>query len=323
MPTIALDTVAVISERWPVHPFNGVFDDPRFNGLPIMYSVSFDHNRYGISEYQNLTVVCLKHSFIWNGTEDEFQQWGRRKGGPEIALYISDVVNRLIDLVHGTFEESSTNPFPHIRHVGIRDFVALDSLCGPHRQNLISYAMPASDARFARMSEGIVSKVNFSVEDDPPLEKIKLLRAVELLNSGYRTESILIGFGILDNYIQKTLISLLSDRKIDKPDKLLREIKENRLKIYLGPVLKMLTGHSLKEDDNHLWEKLKTLNRDRNEAIHQSVDVAWDKAASSLETVRSIIVYLETFKRADLTENEIPVGVIFGVESLPILLDMI
>lgn len=164
MRIIPLDTTCVLSERWPVEPFSGQFSDPRFRTEKVAYQVAFDFKGYSIKEEDNLTVIIIKHSFIWNSDEEEFARWGRGNGGAEIAQHISQLVNRLIDIVQTTFEETDNNPFPHLRHVGIRDFVTLDSLYGDRRQNLISYAIPCMDARLAKRSIGIISKVNIQAE---------------------------------------------------------------------------------------------------------------------------------------------------------------
>ena len=64
----------------------------------------------------------------------------------------------------------------------------------------------------AKHSIGSVSMVNFSTVDEPPKDKIKMLRAVELLNSGYRTEAVLVAFAVLDKVVQETLITLMERR---------------------------------------------------------------------------------------------------------------
>lgn len=191
----------------------------------------------------------------------------------QIARHISQLVNRLIDIVQTTFDETDNNPFPHLRHVGIRDFIALDSLYGERQQNLISYAMSGMDARFVKQSVGIVSKVDFRIEDYVSNEKTKIIRAVELLNSGYHTEALLISFSVLDESVQEALRTLIRERDIANPDGIIRAISEKRLSTYLGPLLKLLTGHSLEEENQELWKNLGICNKYRNNAIHESIDV--------------------------------------------------
>lgn len=320
MNKIELKSVCVIGERWPVMKFTGQLDDPRFKKELVKYEVGFSSRRLSINEAKNLTVISLAHYFLWDGSESDFQKWCRNIGGSEIANYLVEIINRLIDLVQSTFVESPKNPFPHIRHVGVRDFLLLDILYGPHRQNCISYSMPTLDAGMTQYSLSLVSKINFSATDDPLPEKIKILRAVELFNCGYRTESVLVAFSVLDSVVQKTLKSLLNDKGITDSEAYLRSIPTNRLSSYLGPLLKTLTGHSLKKDNQDLWNKLQDLNRHRNKAIHQSNDINWKNALQCIETVNEILSYLHSIKKTVLTTSPDYIMPSMAIDNLPILL---
>jgi hypothetical protein len=322
MNAIPVETVCVLAERWPIEPFSGQFSDPVFTKMTVAFQVVFEFKSYSIVEEQNLTIIFLKHNYFWEGDVDQFAQWGRGNGGAEIAHHICQLVNWLVDLIQENFDETDDNPFPHLRHVGMRDFVALDSLCGDRRQNLISYAMLGMDARFAKRSVGIVSRVDFSLYDNGPIEKLKLIRAVELLNSGYQTEALLISFAILDHAVQEVLLDLIKSRGIGKPDGLLNQVKERRLEMYLDPVLKLLTGHSLKEEEPDLWDSLMECNGLRNRAIHDSKDASYESAKLNIETVYDILVYLNSIPKTEaqgrLSE---PVFPNLNLKRLPFLLE--
>jgi hypothetical protein len=296
---LPLDTTCVLSERWPVEPFDGQFPDPRFRTEMVTFQVAFDFKRYSIFNKHNLTIISLKHNFFWDGDELEFANWGRGDGGAQIARHISQLVNRLIDIVQTTFDETDDNPFPHLRHVGIRDFVVLDSLYGDRRQNLISYGMLGMDARFAKRSIGIISKVGFRTENYISNEKTKIIRTVELLNSGYHTEALLISFSVLDDSVQEALRTLIEERGVANPDEIIRAISENRLTRFLGPLLKLVTGHSLEEENHELWKNLGKCNKYRNQAIHESIDVSYDDAKLCIETVRDILLYLGSIPKRE------------------------
>lgn len=316
--TIPVASTCVVSQRWPVLPFSGQFADPRDCALEVLYEVDMQHKPYLITPGQNLTVIRFKHWFHFNGTSTEFAEWGRGKGLAVFARHLVRLVNTLIDLVQGTFEGSPDNPFPQMRHVGFWDFVSMDSLCGEHRQNLISFAQPGFDWHLARSSRGSVSKVNFSVEDDPPNERLKLLRAVELLNSGYYTEALLVSFALLDHFVMQTLQVLLADRGVGDPGDLLLAISSKRLKTYLGSLFKTITGHSLQEDEPGLWKRLDKLNNDRNNAMHRSAEIEYEKAKDGIETVRDILLYLNAFlQKAGFGHNP----AVLGIDKLPFLLE--
>jgi hypothetical protein len=231
-------------------------------------------------------------------------------------------VNRLIDIVQTTFDETDENPFPHLRHVGFRDFISLDSLYGERRQNLISYGNFGMDARIAKRSTGIVSKVTFHPEDYISNEKTKIIRAVELLNSGYHTEALLVSFSVLDDSVQEALRTLIVERGVSKPDKIIRAISEARLTTFLGPLLKLLTGHSLEEENQELWKNLGDCNKYRNDAIHESIDIHYADAKLCIETVRDILLYLGSIPKSESHDGSSdPVIPYLNLNRLPFLLD--
>jgi hypothetical protein len=239
-----------------------------------------------------------------------------------IALDISILVNRLVDLVHSTFVETDDNPFPYLRHVGFRDFVSLNTLYGDKKQNLISFGMVGMDPRLAIKSSGRISKINFSTSGNVPHEKIKLIRAVELLNSGYHTEAMLISFSILEHSVQQALKTILDERNIDQSRNFLEGIHGRRTEKFLDTLLKTLTGHSLKEDDQKLWVKLKECNQIRNQAIHENIEVKYDDSKFCIETVRDILVYLGSIPKREpingMSETVLPD---LDLPKLPFLLD--
>lgn len=158
--TIPLKTTWVIGGRWPVRPFRGQIDDPRFPNQTVLYQVDFHYPPYQIEERQNLTIVSLDHVFLWDGDEDEFARWGRTTGQEEIALHIADIINRLIDLVQATFTATESNPFPHIRRVGPRDFFGTRQSLWPRttKSHLICHARTRGKDGEARHRYGIRSQ---------------------------------------------------------------------------------------------------------------------------------------------------------------------
>lgn len=135
----------------------------------------------------------------------------------------------------------------------------------------------------------------------------RFLRCYELLEHGFYTESFIIAFSILDDLVQTTLHHQLElkglPEKSDR-DSLLRGIKESRLKLYLGPVLKIASGFSLKE----LWaeseESLDWMNRTRNNIAHAGYKANYDTAAVG---IYACIKILHTLHQAKLLVAEFPV----------------
>lgn len=315
-------SICIISERWPVAPFNGQFPDPHDSSVLVLYSVNFEFRQYSIKAESNFTVITFVHQFtskhsigevgnslVWNPEDIALHE--------KIARYVAELVNHLIDIVQGIFKESETNPFPHIRRVGIRDFVSMDNFQIDSHENRRGQGFSTGnlvlDSKMAERSTGIVSQVNFSTEDNIPIEKIKILRAVELLNSGYHSEALLISFALLDSFVQSALERILTEKGDDNPQKTLRGIQRQRMKIFLDSLLKTHIGRSLKEDKPKIWETLIESNNKRNDAIHASTDISYEDAKQAIETARDILLYLATVSSA------IPN---LGIEKLPFLFEI-
>lgn len=325
-----LRSVCVIGERWPVAAFNGQFPDPTDDSVVVRYRVDFRYPAYSVRAEENLTVIVFDHDFT------EKHGIGRGGGGVgglaaqaivygDTARCVARLVNHLIDLVQGTFEESAENPFPHMRRVGIRDFVSLDSFPVDSEGNRVGQGMSLANlalySKFAERSVGIVSSVSFSTVADIPPERIKILRAVELLNGGYHTEALLVAFALLDSYVQQEIEELLTAKGIRKPSVFSRLVRERRMTTFLGPVLKSLTGHSLEKDRPAVWENLEKVNRDRNDAIHDSRDIPYERAKRGIETTRDVLLYLGSIGRAQArTPDDVP-GQDLGIERLPFFFD--
>jgi hypothetical protein len=99
----------------------------------------------------------------------------------------------------------------------------------------------------------------------------RYVRCYELLEHGFYTEAFIVAFSVLDDLVQQMLNRLLTEKGMvsdSERRELLRGIKENRLKIYLGPLLKVLTG----KDISTMWpaseKALKWLNETRNRLAH-------------------------------------------------------
>ena len=315
-------SICIISERWPVAPFNGQFPDPHDSSVLVLYSVNFEFRQYSIKAESNFTVITFVHQFtskhsigevgdslVWNPEDIALHE--------KIARYVAELVNHLIDIVQGIFKESETNPFPHIRRVGIRDFVSMDNFQIDSHENRrgqgFSTGNLALDSKMAERSTGIVSQVNFSTEDNIQIEKIKILRAVELLNSGYHSEALLISFALLDSFVQSTLERFLTEKGVENPKKFLLRISDERMNTFLDPLLKTLTGHSLVEDKPKVWDNLTKANKKRNKAVHNSADISYEDAKQAIETTRDVLHYLAGFSPA------IPN---LGIDKLPFLFEI-
>ncbi|MBK8509558.1 MAG: hypothetical protein IPL51_13250 [Candidatus Competibacteraceae bacterium] len=144
----------------------------------------------------------------------------------------------------------------------------------------------------------------------------RYVRCYELLEHGFYSEAFIVAFSILDDFIQQTLYELLDSKGLKtkkQQDELLRGIKENRLRLYLGPLLKITFGHSIEE----LWPDsgiaLDWLNKTRNRIAHAAEQIDYETAAKGIFVCLKILVVLrenavtkidlniELFRHAKLT----------------------
>lgn len=137
----------------------------------------------------------------------------------------------------------------------------------------------------------------------------RYVRCFELLEHGFYSEAFIVAFSVLDDLVQQVLHDTLSAKGLaskTERDDLLRGIKENRLKLYLGPVLKLACG----SDISAMWSEssaaLDWLNSTRNRIAHSAESVDYASAARAIYACLRVVVAL---KERGLTSVEIPVDV--------------
>ena len=90
-------------------------------------------------------------------------------------------------------------------------------------------------------------------------------------------------------------------------EQLLRQIKEQRLKTYLGPLFKTLTGKEF-YNKKITEQKLEKLNSKRNKIVHSGQNCSYEEVCESLQTIFHAIQGLN--ERAN-QKFEIPMEIIF------------
>lgn len=142
--------------------------------------------------------------------------------------------------------------------------------------------------------------------DSLPLAR-RYVRCFELLEHGFYSEAFIVAFSVLDDLVQQVLHDSLCKKGLESKterNELLRGIKENRLKLYLGPVLKLACG----QDISTMWatstSALEWMNTTRNRIAHSAEAVDYASAAKAIYACLRVIVAL---KEHDLTKSEIPV----------------
>jgi hypothetical protein len=124
----------------------------------------------------------------------------------------------------------------------------------------------------------------------------RVIRCFELVEHGYYTEALIVCFALLDDLVQETLLVLLQEKGLAEEDAkadILRSIEKDRLRKFLGTVLKLLSGKSLME----LWpgsaKALAWLNKRRNAVMHAGATATRADAYLSLYAVLRCLQALE------------------------------
>jgi hypothetical protein len=124
----------------------------------------------------------------------------------------------------------------------------------------------------------------------------RYVRCYELLEHGFFAEAFIVAFSLLDDFVQETLHQLLQSKGIasrKERNQLLRSIKEQRLKHFLGPILKLTLGHDLAS----LWpasdEVIEWLNRIRNDIAHTAAKIDYTTAARGIFACLRVLITLK------------------------------
>jgi hypothetical protein len=151
--------------------------------------------------------------------------------------------------------------------------------------------------------------------DSLPLAR-RYVRCYELLEHGFYSEAFIVAFSVLDDFVQQTLHALLESKGLtsqSERNELLRGIKENRLKLYLGPVLKLAIGRDIEVMWPMAKKALEWLNGTRNRIAHSAEKVDYATAAKGIYACLKILVVMrengltavdlnvELFRHAKLT----------------------
>jgi len=130
----------------------------------------------------------------------------------------------------------------------------------------------------------------------------RFLKCFELFDRSYYNETTVLAHSILDDVTQNALDSLIQTKGLNATEagELLRAIKERRLRLYLGPVLKMLTSKTVTDLWPRAFDALKYLNDRRNEIAHNGADCSKAQSAHCLFVATAIVSILDRMGVADV-----------------------
>lgn len=180
-----------------------------------------------------------------------------------------------------------------IRTVGIGDTLFFFSMIDDTPTGDLNLGLKHYDDNYDPHGTTNLAVPNISRDKYPVVKRY--VRCYELLEHGFYSEAFIVAFSVLDDLVQNSLHDLLEKKGLPKPDRdaLLRGIKESRLKIFLGPLLKVVFGHDIAT----LWpssiKALEWLNSTRNGIAHNGKTVDYATAAKGIYVCLKTLVVLK------------------------------
>lgn len=301
---------------WPtramIKPFTSTFCGPTTRNRQFVVSLEY----HPVIKVHGWVIPSLSWTRInfnfespFNGEWTDFYKWACTENGN--AKLIDDVVglqNLLIDHLKASlpFNENIQN----IRHFGPAEWPYLQIKSGGNIvREIISPALRSQEASTPLE----INLERFKDGQQLPITIRGISRACDLVECGYPTEALLICTAMLDDIVQKILMEGMGavGINIDSAQKLLRNTMQARLSTYLDPVLKLIYGRSLKEDNSDLFNKIQHLNRKRNDAIHNGIEVKRTEARDACKYVFDVIDYLNSVGSVKMEMTPRPVFPIY------------
>lgn len=187
----------------------------------------------------------------------------------------------------------------YIRQIGTTDVKAF--FAHGASEMLVGWQSPAftfnRDA--AAMMAGFLSNMIVSngpaANPIPPITR-RVMSSLDLINLGFHTESFVNLYSLVDDLTQEVIKAGMTKRglKEDEQNRLLRAIKEERLKVYLCNLSKLYGWQSLEESDKTLYDRVLKVNAIRNKIMHGSRRLLLAEAIEAVNVLLALIDWLRS-----------------------------
>jgi hypothetical protein len=126
----------------------------------------------------------------------------------------------------------------------------------------------------------------------------RYVRCYELVEYGFYAEAFIVAFSVLDDFVQQTLHVLFDGKGLTSKgerNELVRGIKENRLKLFLGPLLKLAYGRDLKDMWPNSVKAMEWLNETRNGIAHRADTIDYATAVWGIYACLKVFVIFNEY----------------------------
>lgn len=241
---------------------------------------------------QAWTKLVLSFPFKFEGDAAAFADWARTDNGTRRLLDEAVKIQNLV-IDHIKAAHAYDAQIGNVRHFGPAEwpYVRCDS-----GGTLLFHVANAGLRAAIASAPLVVALPKLAAGEELSFAARSLLRALDLVDCGYPTEALLIGAALLDATVQDALMTGMQKVGVqkDSADALLRNTTQKRLATYMDPVLKLVHGRSLREDDPDLFSRMLSVNTARNDAIHNGIEVHRSTARDALVCVFDVLDYLRS-----------------------------
>lgn len=272
-----------------------VQNDPFYN-QEVFLSINYD-STINIGSQPFVSIMWTRLDIIFflpfRGDSDGFNQWVSTPVGIS-RLYdeAQRYQNLLIDHIKATHPYHAD--IDNLRHFGPSDwpyihFKFSDQIFFQSANPSLRWDVASNPLKLNLESISGGSEINTT--------KRLILRSFDLVKFGYPTEAVLSAVAVLDATVQDCIkrgmrrLGLMED----SIEALLRNTTQARFATYLDPILKLICEHSLKEDDEALFDRLNNVNRMRNNSIHNGIEIKRSEAEKALCDIYDVLDYLKRF----------------------------
>jgi hypothetical protein len=289
-----VQSVHYLPTRAPIREFNIVVKghSTRQQELRVQWSyesvVAIGDERFSGEAW---TRVEFRLPVAFAGGEDQFAAWCAGSNG--IRKLVDETLRfQNLLLEHMKDEQANNSRLVNLRHFGPAEWPFLQYTIG----DLVIFSRANPCLLSSLASRPITLDLSqFRSGLDVPTPRSAIIRAASLVDSGYPTEALLTAFAILDAMVQRVLKQAMAQSGIseDAASALLRNTTQSRLATYLDPVLKLVSGHSMKDDEKATYEAVLRINGQRNDAIHRGEGVSRSDARDACRLVFDTLEYLD------------------------------
>jgi len=293
-----IHTIGIINFRPNVEPLEITFNYPG-EKAEYVFKLHYDNSIYDRFLLEEKGTILLETS-----SYVELEQYTERvpkQKALDKSIFLNHIekINYAIDLIRYSYKDGNFTSMFRIRNIGEQDFLF-------HKLKINEKHESSSLA--ASYGDKTVSHVEIErLSESVPFEWRAFTRAKDLLNLGFFNESLIVAFNLLDYCVQKTIKSLMSNLVDSEKEQLLRQIKEQRLKTYLGPLFKALTGISF-YSSKIKEENIDKLNSKRNKIVHNGQNCTYEEVSESLKIIFYVI---QGLNERGKQKFEIPIEIIF------------